>query len=311
MTSRDTRTAVVTGAAGFVGTHCARSLATAGWRVVGVDRILPSGGAGGLSLYSSFLQDDLQDRAPLAAMLAQEEPVALIHAAGPASVEASFKSPAVDYHAQTGPLVTVLEALRITGAQTHAVLCSSAAVYGNPVSLPVEECALQNPISPYGFHKAAKEALVREYCDLFGVKASISRIFSVFGPGQRQLAVFDITRRMLAGDFSIFGTGQETRDYLYIDDAADALRTIAEKGAGNGEAINVASGEEMSIRDLAMSIAAILNLPQKAVAVQEGEAKGKPGRWRADTGRLAGLGFTPQVGIDEGLRRTVEWIRGQ
>jgi nucleoside-diphosphate-sugar epimerase len=189
------------------------------------------------------------------------------------------------------------------------VLCSSAAVYGNPRQLPVAESAERSPISPYGYHKVVKELLLEEYVALHGARGSTARIFSTFGPGLRHLAVWDIARRMLGEDFKLQGTGEETRDYLYIEDVAAALLQIVVSAQHRGEAINVASGTETEIRQLASLIGRALGLARIDLAGNSMATVGKPVRWRADIARLRALGFSPSFSLDEGLSVTVQWIK--
>ena len=301
-------TIVITGACGFIGAHCANLFVREHWRVVGVDRRRPSTESTVRPVLDAFLLDELVAVDALADLVARERPRALIHAAGPASVEQSFRDPRGDFLAQVVPWTTVLEAVRRGSAQTRLVLCSSAAVYGAPGALPIDESAATRPISPYGFHKLVKEALLRQYVELHGLSGSAARIFSTFGPGLDQLAVFDLARKALRGDYTCEGTGRETRDYLFVEDVAAALRTLAILAPGRGEAINVASGVETEIADLARRIAAHLGKSHVRLSADGRTVAGKPERWRADVTRLAALGFAPSVSLSTGLARTLDWI---
>jgi UDP-glucose 4-epimerase len=303
------QTVIVTGAAGFIGSYCARHFAREGWFVVGLDRRAPDVAAPVRPCWKAFEIDDLADCERLCRLLDCFAPQAVIHAAGPASVEQSFRDPSADFSAQITPWVTLLQAIQLTSSQAHLILCSSAAVYGNPRQLPVKETAERSPISPYGYHKVVSELLLEEYVALYGARGSVARIFSTFGPGLRHLAVWDIARRMLAGDFRLEGTGQETRDYLYIEDVAAALLQIAVSAEHRGEAINVASGTETEIRQLAALVGRELGLGSVDFAGDSMTVVGKPTRWRADVARLRGLGFSPSFSLDEGLSATLRWIK--
>ena len=171
------------------------------------------------------------------------------------------------------------------------------------------ETAERSPISPYGYHKVIKELLLEEYVALHGARGSVARMFSTFGPGLRHLAVWEIARRMLAGDFRLEGTGRETRDYLYIEDVVAALLQIAVSAEHRGEAINVASGTEIEIRQLATLVGRELGLGSVDLAGDPMTMVGKPTRWRADVARLRGLGFSPSFSLDEGLLATLRWIK--
>jgi len=197
--------------------------------------------------------------------------------------------------------------VRLAAVPTRVVLVSSAAVYGDPESLPVPEDAPLSPISPYGFHKLHQELLLREYVQLHGVNGCVARVFSTYGENLRRLAIWEMTRRALAGHHDVLGSGQETRDYLYAGDVGRALVVIA--GKATGGAINVASGEEVSMREVAEKVyeaAGIRDQPHFT-----GEAmRGSPSHWRADVTRLNDLGFASPA-WSRGLYQTVRWIQGR
>ena len=305
-TSRDV--VVVTGACGFIGAHCTHLFARERWRVLGVDRRRPAPEASVRPTLDGFLQDELVSINGLADLLAREKPRALIHAAGPANVEQSMRDPRGDFLAQVLPWLTTLEAVRRASPSTRVALCSSAAVYGAPDTYPICETTPARPISPYGFHKVVKEQMLSEYASLHGLTGSAARIFSTFGPGLDQLAVFDIARKARKGELTLEGAGNETRDYLYVEDVAAAIRTIAVSAPGAGEAINVASGVETEIADLARRIAAYFGTSDARISATGRIAEGKPSRWRADVRQLAALGFSPSVPFATGLERTLDWI---
>ena len=307
----DAKTIIVTGAAGFIGSHCANAFARDGWAVIGVDRRRPAPDATVQPNCTAFETDELASADRIGEMLRRHRSQALIHAAGPASVEQSFDDPRGDFLGQVGPWTAVLEAIRLNSPQTRVVLCSSAAVYGNPAMLPVAESAPAAPISPYGWHKVVKEQLLRQYVALHGIRGSSARIFSTFGPGLGQLAVWDIARKVLKGELRLQGTGQETRDYLYIGDVARAIECIALCAPGWGEAINVASGVETRIGELARMISAHLGKPDAQFQGDQTSIAGKPTRWRADVGALTGLGFVPSMPMATALATTLDWIKAR
>ena len=304
------RSILITGAAGFLGSHAAEYFRNAGWEVVCVDRKNPTESKQPPGDESSrYLQNDLTSVESVIAVLDRHRPKVCIHFAGAASVLASFEDPLADFTAQTLPLMGILEAIRLSGIQTRVLLPSSAAVYGNPEAFPVSEQERIKPISPYGFHKYHQEMLLSQYQSLYGLDVCRARIFSTFGPGLTRLAVWDIARRALKGDYSIYGSGEQTRDYLFVTDVASALLCIVEKASFSGEAINVGSGEETPIIKLAEKIYSELGIDVKPRLQHEQEITGNPMRWRADVSRLCALGFEREVSLDAGIRSTVEWIK--
>lgn len=232
----------------------------------------------------------------------------IVFAAGPADVQQSFADPVADFRQQALPLLNVLEESRLLSRPPGVLLVSSAAVYGNPAANPVSEETLARPISPYGFHKLHQEMLLDEYAALYNLPTAKARVFSTFGPGLRHLAVWDITNRALRGQNQLWGTGGESRDYLHVIDVASALEHVARTSAFKGEVVNIASGRETAIAQLAAIIFDEMGLTAPPV-FDGSQLSGSPARWRADVSRLADLGFAPQVALERGLRETVRWIR--
>jgi UDP-glucose 4-epimerase len=300
-----TQTVLITGAGGYLGGHAIRHFAADGWRVIGAGRSDPEHQA---RRCTSFHGTDFSDAAEVADLIARSGPDLVIHLAAPSSVAESVDDPLADFTEHVAPTANLLEGIRLSKVPSRVLLVSSAAVYGDPRELPVNEGAPAAPISPYGFHKLHQELLFDQYARIHGVRCCKARVFSTYGEGLRRLAVWDITRRALAGDHTVHGTGDETRDYLYAGDVAAALACIAESAPFAGEAINVASGEEVSVRRLAEKIYAIAGVAGSPLFSGR-TFPGNPIHWRADVSQLRRLGFRPQGDWSSGLARTVEWIR--
>lgn len=297
------RSVLLTGGGGFLAGHFAASFASAGWGTVGVGRSDRNGQA---LKFDAFHLFDLADLEPIVALVGDVRPDVIVHLAAPASVPESITDPLGDLLAHVTPTANVLEAIRRTSPSTRFLLISSAAVYGNPALLPVSEDAPLTPISPYGFHKVQQEFLVDQYAVLHGVRACKARVFSTYGERLRRLAVWEITRRALASDPEVYGTGEEGRDYLDVADVAIAVRCVAERADFCGEAINIASGEEVSIAALAAEIFRLVGLAGTPRFTGRALA-GSPTRWCADVTRLRKLGC-PSASWSSGLKRTVNWI---
>ena len=251
--------------------------------------------------------------ADLAHVIRHFGPDVLLNAAGTASVGASIENPLDDFRGSVQTCAEVLDAVRQSGSQPLVMIPSSAAVYGNPVSLPVTENACVQPISPYGFHKAACELLAREYAACFGLKIMICRFFSVYGAAQRRLLVWEVYQQ-LAGPAEIAwleGTGKETRDFLYIEDLATALLGLMKKprSADNDPlVVNVASGTETDVLSLAGMIRDLV-APDKEIRCRGNLRKNDPLCWRANTGHLQMLvpSWQPRA-LAEGLALCVaDW----
>lgn len=299
------RTVLITGAGGFLARHTAESFRAAGWRVLGVGRTDPDRISG---LYAVFQLDDLSDAARIASLIEKHRPEAVVHLAAPSSVPESLRRPLSDLEAHVLPTARLLEAMRIAAVPARLLLVSSAAVYGQPETLPIREDAPLRPLSPYGFHKLQQELICDEYLTVFGTQVLKARVFSTFGEGLRRLAVFDLTARMLLGDTTVFGTGDEIRDYLYAADIGSAFRTIVENATFDGSAINVASGERTTIAELAEHIHQRLGVREPLTFTGTAPA-GLPQAWIADVGRLRALGWQPAHTREAALDRTMEWIQ--
>lgn len=284
--------AVVTGAFGFLGRHVAAGLAQEGWSVVEAGR------------------PEVEIPSPeFDVLLDSAEPELVVHCAGPASVPASVEDPSGDFRGSVRVLFDVLQRLR--GRDAALVLVSSAAVYGEPERLPVAEDAPISPISPYGFHRALCELLVREFHDLWGLRCCILRVFSAYGEGLRRQIMWDICSSALRdGAVSLHGTGEESRDFVHASDVARAVTLVARSAPLEADAYNVATGSESSIA----SVAGLLleELGSDVPLSFSGRTRpGDPRHWRADVGRLAALGYAPLVTLEEGARAYAAWARAE
>src|SRR5687767_14322440 len=241
------RTVLITGVAGFLGRHAAREFLRAGWQVAGIDDIAPERAPAGVEFHRLRLPSSALD-----ALLTSLVPSACIHAAGRASVATSLLDPASDF--RDGVLITfdLLDALRRCAPNCRVALLSSAAVYGDPASLPVRETDAIAPLSPYGYHKRQCELLIEEFASLYALPSFAVRIFSAYGPGLRRQVIWDICERVLTtGRLVLHGTGAESRDFVHAADIARGLLHLVQAAPARGEVYNLASGTETAIREVA------------------------------------------------------------
>jgi UDP-glucose 4-epimerase len=299
--------ALICGAGGFIGYHTTAYFHKHGWNVVGAGRSSLSKLQNWPEIIPYF-SGDFADRNFTQDLLTKVQPDYLIYLAAPSSVPNSFEDPFNDFCKQTQPLFSVLEASIKLPTIPKVLLVSSGAVYGNPSHLPVSEYMQPAPISPYGFHKLQQESIADEFFKLFNVPICKARIFSTFGPGLKKLAVWEIARRALERDFSIQGSGQESRDYLYIEDIANALDIICSRGDFRNEVINVASGYEMSIKTLSNLIYQLLDIDEKPNFTGK-STLGTPQQWCADIRYLQSLGFEQSISFETGIAETMTWIK--
>lgn len=277
---------VVTGAHGFVGGSLGRlAHERRGSEVIGVGRRRDAP----LNWPGEYVQAELE-WSDLTAWLASVKPNVVFHAAGPASVGASFGDPQLDFRESVLTWANLLEAVRRSQAHPLVAFISSAAVYGDPASLPIHEEDPLRPISPYGFHKVAAEALGREYAELHGLNVLILRCFSLFGPSLRRLLVRELYEQLSSDDDTVWlqGTGREERDYLSIDDVEEAAYGLFQLGNAGLRVVNVARGESTTVHDLADELRRLV-APEKRIETRRETRQGDPVRWQADASRLREL----------------------
>jgi UDP-glucose 4-epimerase len=305
---------LVTGSSGFVGGSFGRFAARAGHEVLGVGRASQPGvGWPGAHAQADVSSSDLSE------VIASFAPDVLLHAAGTASVGGSLAHPLDDLRAAVLTWANVLDSVRRSGARPLLLFPSSAAVYGDSSELPAREDAAPRPISPYGFHKAACELLAREYAECFGLSLVVCRLFSVFGEAQRRLLVWELYRQFASEAPVVWleGTGEETRDYMHVEDASAAMLELAasparQRDGGHFAIVNVASGEETRVLELAAQVRALV-APGKEVRCRGHARAGDPQHWRADTGALRSLAtrWRPQPFARRLARCVAAWQREQ
>jgi UDP-glucose 4-epimerase len=302
----DIKCILITGVSGFLGRTIAHYFSRRGVLVYGVDRSSTENApAADLKAYTALTLPDPR----FESLLAEWQPQAVIHCAGRASVPQSMQNPAEDY--RQGPILSffVLDAIRRIIPECSFLLLSSAAVYGNPIRLPIREDDPLVPISAYGFHKWQSELICQEFAALYGLKTACARVFSAYGPGLRRQVIWDLTYKALTQkEILLQGTGQESRDFIHAQDIAFALETILTQAPMQGETYNVANGEQIKISELCSMILNALNLdlPVQASGLAQ---PGAPLDWQADISRLVELGFTPTIPLLKGILSFVRWCR--
>lgn len=235
-----------------------------------------------------------------------------INASGAANVQFSFTYPHADYTLNAANVYSILEAIRQYNAGCRFINLSSAAVYGNPKQLPVNELAEIMPTSPYGFHKYYSEQVCREFSFLFGIKTISLRIFSAYGPGLKKQLFWDLYQKakQSKGSFPVFGSGKETRDFIYIDDLTEAVHCVIKQDYFNGGHVNIASGVAVTIKEVVLEF--IKNFDTGLAPDFSDQAKqGDPLYWQADITLLKSFGFINKYSIQQGIKETVDWLKKQ
>jgi UDP-glucose 4-epimerase len=308
----DNTRALVTGGAGFIGSHLVERLVELGAHVTVVDDL----STGRLENLRGVMSRIDLDARPLDAVL--NEPGLLLdcdiifHLAANAYIPPSVDDPAYDYGLNLDTTFRLLEVLRRAERRPRLVNTSSAGVYGNPQRLPIRESDPTVPISPYGVSKLAAERYVAVYSQLYGIPASSVRLFSVYGPRQRKQVVYDLVDR-LARDpcrLEVIGDGTQERDFVYVDDVAAAMILVSQQAPATGEVFNVASDSTHSIAQLASCISEAMEV-QPEISYTGKVRPGDAERWSVDTSALRMLGYEARTSLAQGLRATWDWYRAE
>jgi UDP-glucose 4-epimerase len=304
------RRALVTGGAGFIGGHLVAGLLAEGWQVRVLDDF-SSGRESNLADVASeieLVRGDVRDEAALARCVTGVEVV--FHQAAIASVPVSVAEPLRTHAVNVDGTLFVLEAARRAGVR-RVVFAASAAYYGDGPELPKREDLEPRPLSPYALHKHAGELYCRLYTQLYRLEAVALRYFNIFGPRQDPRSEYAAViprfiEAALAGTgATIFGDGEQTRDFAYVGDAVRANLLAADAERAPGAVINVATGRETSLNTLWRIIRELTGV--RADARHAEPRVGDVRESVADVSRARELlGFAPAVDLREGLRRTVE-----
>jgi len=230
-----------------------------------------------------------------------------INASGSGNVAFSVNQPISDFEANTISVVKVLDTLKKYQPTCKYIHISSAAVYGNPKMLPVKENDGIYPVSPYGYHKWMSEIICKEYCNLYQLQIAVVRPFSVYGPGLKKQLIWDICEKLKAADIiTLYGTGNESRDFLHVSDLCELLNKIILKSEFNTDIYNAASGIETTIREIA-DIFENKSGEKKRILFSGEFRVGDPINWLADISRINKLDFTPAVSLKIGIHNYMDW----
>ena len=293
---------LIIGSKGFIGSHCLNYFRTKGHVVVGCD-IAESDEENYFS-YNSFKGD-------FNALFNSRKFDACINAAGSANVAYSFTYPEKDFQLNVSLVIDIMAAIKVNSPHCKFINFSSAAVYGNPSQLPIKEYAELKPLSPYGYHKMLSEKLLTEYHRFFNLATCSLRVFSAYGPGLRKQLFWDLYQKSLSSDeIHLFGTGKESRDFIYIDDLVSAVDIVLQHASFRGECINVSSGIETEVSEAA-DVFINHYAPGKRVVFDGIQKQGDPVNWRSDIDQLYALGFEAKVNLCEGLKSVADWLKNE
>ena len=307
--------ALVTGGAGFIGSTLVDRLLAEGHTVDVVDD-LSSGSLSNLSDARSkpdhtftFQRLDIRSTA-VVDLIAHHRPEVIFHLAAQADVRVSVAQPAFDAEVNIVGTINVLEGARAAGSRKVVLAASGGTLYGESKKLPLRESAAQRPVSPYGASKKAAIDYLLVYRELHGIECTSLALANIYGPRQDPhgeagvVAIF--AGKLLAGEqCTIFGDGEQTRDFVYVDDVVDAFSRAATRG--DGLLVNVGTGVETSVNQLYSTMATLVGVEKPAVyaPARSGELR----RSALDPGRAAvQLGWRPWTTLEEGTSEVLRWF---
>jgi UDP-glucose 4-epimerase len=308
-------TVLVTGGAGFIGSHLVEALVGEGFRVRVVDN-LATGHRDNLASVAEridFTPGDIRDEELMVRLAAGVDLV--FHQAAVVSVPQSVEQPLFSAAVNELGTLTVLEAARRAGAR-RVVLASSSAVYGDDPAQPKQEAMSPDPLSPYAVQKLAGEYYAALYHRLHGMDTTALRYFNVYGPRQDPSSPYSgvisifMSRAAAGAAPLIHGDGEQSRDFIYVTDVVRANLQAAQAPAAAGGVFNVATGRSVSINQLWAAVGRLAGVHLRPT--QGPPRVGDVRESRANIAAAAGaFGLRPQVALDEGLARTYNWYRSQ
>jgi len=300
---------IVTGGAGFIASHIVDGLITVGHEVAVIDN-LSTGLKENLNPKAKFYEKDITDKKTVGEIFQTEMPEAVFHLAAQASVPHSVKEPAEDVRINVIGIINLLEAA--TAAKTKKFVFSSTggALYGDDVARPTIEEAKIAPISPYGIDKLFSETYMGYFASLSAMKMIRLRYSNVYGPRQNPLgeagviAIFG-AKMLKNEEYLLFGTGEQTRDYVFVGDVVRANLAALEREVTG--AFNVATAKETSLNEIVKNLRQITatTAPEKKMPARKEQMYSCLSIDKA----TRELGWTPQMTLEEGLKQTVEYIK--
>ena len=310
-------THIVTGVAGFIGSHLAETLLKQGIGVIGIDQFndyydpqLKEKNVVNLKRFANFelIKDDIE-KLDWQQLLQSVDVV--YHQAAQAGVRASWGTGFSNYTTKNiNATQIILEAAKEVKSLKRIVYASSSSIYGNAATMPTPETLCPQPVSPYGITKLAGERLCWLYQQNFGVPATALRYFTVYGPRHRPDMAFHKFFKAAIDDesISIYGDGQQTRDYTFVSDVVAANLAAGEVPEAIGEVFNIGGGSRVTLMQLLEIMEQVMGRPIRKNYIEK--AKGDARHTSADITKANKiLGYIPQVSLTEGLTKEWEWIQ--
>ncbi len=292
---------LILGCKGFIGSHLCNNFLHSNNNVVGVDVMETPASINYTYIKVSRLSTHWDS------IFAKHNFDICINASGSGNVSYSVDNPLIDFEANALDVIKILDAIRLYNPICKYIHISSAAVYGNPTKLPIAENDLIQPISPYGFHKQISETICKEYATLYNIPVVILRPFSIFGNGLRKQLIWDLCIKMNSNkNVELFGTGDESRDFIHIADFVQAVNYIISDSDFKCATYNIASGKETTIKEVANIFEKYF---QKEISFNGKTKAGDPVNWIASMDALKSIGYLPKINFEEGIIEYITWFK--
>lgn len=292
---------IIIGSKGFIGQHLSIYFREKGHEVLGADVIVDY-----VNTERYFLID--ASNSDFTSVFQHSEYDVCINCSGAASVPDSLINPLRDFYLNTVNVFKLLEAIKNLQPECKFINLSSAAVYGNPIQLPVKETDGLKPLSPYGIHKLQAEQICREFYEFYQLKTCSLRIFSAYGAGLHKQLFWDLFKKAKSGvPFRLYGTGNESRDFIYISDLVRAVELVSQHASFKADVINVANGIEISIKDVVSYYFSLFKSDIRYSFLGE-IREGDPANWVADISILKSYNYKSSIDIKTGLEKYYNWI---
>ena len=295
----------MTGAFGFVGRYVARACAARGDVVRGIGH-----GSWSRAEWRPWGLSEWHEGSIGIEQLVTNagEPDLIFHCAGSGSVAFSMTHPYQDFQRTVGTTLSVLEYMRLHAPSVRLVVPSSAGVYGAAETMPLMVGDVLNPVSPYGLHKKMSEEICASYARHFALNAAVVRLFSVYGIGLRKQLLWDACTKISAGILDFAGTGDETRDWIHVEDAASLMLAASDAASPLCPVVNGGAGHGMPIRAVIAQIAHLCTVD--APLRFSGQARpGDPVHYEADITEASALGWKPQREMAAEVATYVDWFK--
>lgn len=308
---------VITGGAGFIGSHIAESLAKDGHEIVIVDNldpyysidlkrknldiVLDSGNA-------TYINADVTDLSGMKEIIDSTVDY-VYHEAAQAGVRISVQDPFKPNDINVLGTLNILKASLDAGVK-KVINASSSSVYGKVKYLPFDEQHPTEPVSPYGVSKLAAEHYCRVFYEVYGLPTTSLRYFTVYGPRMRpDLAISIFTGKMLSNEpITVFGDGEQTRDFTYIEDVVEANKRLLNNKSTDGKVLNIGGGNRISVNDLIKTLKSITCSTSEIIYADKQKGDTDDTLANTDLGNKL-IGYTPQFDITKGLNKFVDWFK--